>query len=68
MSLGSLISFCFSHLIRRADGLLVGADYSCREGVVLSPWLVEEVGRETRARIDVRDRNILQLTVLHFDT
>ena len=31
MSLGSLISFCFSHLIGRADGLLVGADHSGRE-------------------------------------
>ena len=29
--LGSLISLCFSHLIWRADGLLV-ADYSGREG------------------------------------
>jgi len=68
MSLCSLVSFCFSHLIGGADGLLVDADYSCREGVVLSPWLVEGVGRETRARMDAMDRNILQLTVLHFDT
>ena len=30
--LGSLISCCFSHLIRRADGLLVGTDHSGREG------------------------------------
>ena len=30
--LGSLISCCFLHLIRRADGLLVCADYSGREG------------------------------------
>ena len=29
--LGSLIPFCFLHLIMRADGLLVGADYSGRE-------------------------------------
>ena len=32
MSLGSLVSFCFSHLIGRADGLLVVADHSGREG------------------------------------
>ena len=47
--------------------MLVGADHSGREGVMFSPWLVEGVGRQTRARIDARDRNILQLTVFHFD-
>ena len=64
-------SFCFSHLIGRTDSLLVGADQSGWEGegkAVLSPWLAEGVGRETRERIDARDRNILQLSVLHFDT
>ena len=30
--LGSVISCCFLHLIGRADGLLVGADYSGKEG------------------------------------
>jgi len=30
--LGSLISFCLSHLIGRADSLLVGADHSGWEG------------------------------------
>ena len=28
----SIISFCFSHLIGKASGLLIGADYSCSEG------------------------------------
>ena len=30
-----------------------------RGRAVLSPWLAEGVGRKTRARIDMRNRNIL---------
>jgi len=60
--LGSLTSCCFSHFIGRADGLLVGADHSGSEGEgkgsVVS-LVAEGVGRKTRARIDMKDGNIL---------
>jgi len=38
-----------------------------RGRAVLSPWLAEGEGRKTRARIDMRDGNILWVIVLHFD-
>ena len=51
-----------SHFIGRADGLLVVLIILAarvRGRAMLSPWLAEGVGRKTRARIDMRNRNIL---------
>jgi len=52
---------CFSHLTGRADSLFTLAG-RVRGRVVLSPWLAEGVGRETRAKMAVRARK----SILHF--